>query len=141
MKRMKKRTIRIVAATLATSAVTALCVGVNVWTKAEESGGEQALSQSVVQATDIGAESVLSYFTPDTGVTLTANVDTPSYIAEKKNGLLVESIQNATLTYNTVIDVSELTKDNLLVEWQPIPTTVGAVFSTPFALKCSFYVS
>ena len=135
MKTMKKRTIRIIAATLATSAATALCVGVKLWTNADEGGTETPLSQSVVEGTDIGAESVLSYFTADTGVTLTANVDTPSYIAEKKNGLLVESIQNATLTYNTVIDVSELTKEDLLVEWQPMPSTLGVPEMTQMIVR------
>ena len=136
MKMMKKRTRRTLAVTLAISAVAALCVGVNLWTQAEQANGVKPVSQTPdSQSTDVGAEEVTSYFTASSGVALTSNVDTPSYISEKRNSLLVQSIQNATLTYNTVIDVSELTKEDLLVEWQPIPKTVGTPEMTQMIVR------
>lgn len=133
---MKKRRIQIVAAALAASAVMTLCVGVNLWTKAEEQENAQSLSQRVADLNmDMGAETVVSYFTASDGVTLTPNVDTPNYIKEKRNSLLVTTGSGSTVTYHKVIDVSDTTKEDLLVEWQPIPKTVGMADMTQMIVR------
>ncbi len=73
---------------------------------------------------ELGSNSVESYFTVSSGVTLEPNTNTPDYLP-KRNSLLVKSDNSGTVTYNTVIDVSNLTKDDLLFEWQPIPSVKG----------------
>ena len=136
MRKIKRKTMRIVMATLITSAITVVCVGASFWTNAEQGQENSSVStQMETQSFDVGAESVVSYFTADSGVTLTPDVDTPSYIAEKRNSLLVETIQNARLTYNNVIDVSEMTKEDLLVEWQPMPKTLGVAEMTQMIVR------
>ena len=136
MRKIKRKTMRIVMATLITSAITVVCVGASFWTNAEQGQENSSVStQMETQSFDVGAESVVSYFTADSGVTLTPDVDTPSYIAEKRNSLLVETIQNAKLTYNNVIDVSEMTKEDLLVEWQPMPKTLGVAEMTQMIVR------
>lgn len=131
----KKKNLRFLAAMLSLSASVMIGVGVTLWTSAEQGGKNGPLLGVTPQSTDVGAESVLSYFTAGSGVTLISNVNTPSYVSEKRNGLLVESIQNATVSYNNVIDVSEHTKENLLLEWQPMPKTVGVPEMTQMIVR------
>lgn len=132
---IKKKTLRFLAATMSLLAIAMLWSGVSLWTSAEQGSNVLPDSDVAPLETDVGAESVLSYFTASSGITLTSNVDTPSFISEKRNSLLVESIQNGTLTYNNVIDVSEMTKDDLLLEWQPIPKTVGVPEMTQMIVR------
>lgn len=132
----KKKTLRILAAVLATSAVTAACVGVSLWTTAEQGAEANPVSEPIAaQSLDMGAETVVSYFTASDGVTLTSNVDTPDYIAGARNSLLVESVSGGTVEYKNIVDVSEMTKDDLLLEWQPIPKTSGVPEMTQMIVR------
>ncbi len=133
---IKKRTLRIISAMLTLSATATMCVGISLWTKADESKNVQPLTQSLTeQEIDMGADTVLSYFTATEGVMLTPNVDTPDYIQESKNSLLVTTNSGGVVTYNKTVDVSEMTKEDLLVEWQPIPKTVGIADMTQMIIR------
>lgn len=72
-----------------------------------------------------GARTVASYFNAGEGVDITTNVNTPSYIVEKRNGVSVESGEGGTVTYNNLIDTTNLSKDDLLFEVQWTPETLG----------------
>ncbi len=72
-----------------------------------------------------GVRTVASYFTGGDGVEVSTNVDTPAYVIEKRNGVLVQSGEGGTLTYNNLIDTTKLTKDDLLFEVQWTPENLG----------------
>ena len=92
-------------------------------------------TQASADEVDMGAKAVTSYFTATENVTLTPNVNTPDYIAEAKNSLYVESPTSGTVTYNTVIDVTEKTKQDLLLEWQPMPKMQGVPEMTQMIVR------
>lgn len=72
-----------------------------------------------------GARTVASYFEGTDGVEISTNVDTPTYVIEPRNGVMVESVEGGTLTYNNLIDTTKLTKDDLLFEVQWTPESLG----------------
>ena len=74
---------------------------------------------------DGGMRTVASYFEGDEGVQFTTGVDTPIYVKDKRNGVLVKSKENGTFTYTNLIDTTKLTKDDLLFELQFTPENLG----------------
>lgn len=83
----------------------------------------QADYSAKADASDV--PTVESLFTTTDGVTLTTNTDTPAYVAEKQNGVHVRATSASTVTYNRLIDVTELTQANTLFEVQITPTAAG----------------
>ena len=77
------------------------------------------------KAEDGGVPTVASLFTADENVTLTTNVDTPSYVAVKQNGVHVSSPAGARVYYNNIIDVTDMTQESVLFEVQITPNAVG----------------
>ncbi len=72
-----------------------------------------------------GVRTVASYFQEQKDVFVRTDVDTPAYVKNAKNGVLVESQDGGTLVYDNVIETEELTKDDLLLELQWTPKTQG----------------
>ena len=72
-----------------------------------------------------GIRTVASYFQEQEDVFVRTNVDTPAYVKNAQNGVLVESQDGGTLVYDNVIETEELTKDDLLLELQWTPKTQG----------------
>lgn len=83
----------------------------------------QADYSAKADASDV--PTVESLFTTTDGVTLTTNTDTPAYVAEKQNGVHVRATSASTVTYNRLIDVTELTQATTLFEVQITPTAAG----------------
>ncbi len=78
------------------------------------------------KAEESGVPTVASLFTADENVTLTTNVDTPSYVAVKQNGVLVSSPAAGRVYYNNVIDMTDMTQESVLFEVQITPNELGA---------------
>lgn len=76
-------------------------------------------------AEDTGVRTVSSYFSAMEDASFSTNVDTPTYVKNARNGVLVESAEAGTLVYDNVIETNDLTKDDLLVEVQLTPKTIG----------------
>jgi len=72
-----------------------------------------------------GVRTVASYFEAGEGVEFATNVNTPSYVSDSRNGVMVQSSEGGTLVYNNTIDTTKLTKDDLLFEVQYTPETLG----------------
>ncbi len=71
-----------------------------------------------------GVKRVDSFFSA-TNAFLTTNVDTPSYVHNQSNGVLVESKDGGKVTYENVVDISGYTKDDVLCKIQLTPQQVG----------------
>ena len=95
-----------------------LCVGTAISTK-------NVVNASADTSDDGGIRTVASYFDGQDDVFLRTNVDTPSYVKNARNGVLVESQEGGTLVYDNLIETSELTKEDLLLELQWTPKTMG----------------
>lgn len=77
------------------------------------------------KAEEGGVRTVESYFSADENVTFLTDVDTPAYVAEKRNGVLVTSQEGGVFTYDNLIEAEDLTKERLLFEMQVTPQTAG----------------
>ncbi len=126
--KMNGKTLRNLVRGLAIAAVCTTCVGVGL-AKGISNAEENAAT------VDIGAKETTSYFTASEGVTLIPNVDTPDYIKDSRNALLVQSTSGGTVTYENVVDVSKATKEDLLFSWQPIPAVEGVVEMTQMIIR------
>ena len=86
-------------------------------------------------AEDSAVRMVASYFEASDGVTFATNVETPSYVAQNRNGVLVDSPNGGTFTYDNLIDVSDLTRERLLFEMQITPQVAGSYELNQFIIR------
>ena len=84
-----------------------------------------AVAAAADTAKEDGVRTVASYFQEQEDVFVRTNVDTPAYVKNAQNGVLVESQDGGTLVYDNIIETAELTKEDLLLELQWTPKTQG----------------
>lgn len=72
-----------------------------------------------------GPTTVASYFSTTDGATFTTNTDTPFYVENQRNGILVESKVKGAVVYDNLVDVTNLTKEYPLFEIQITPQKMG----------------
>lgn len=72
-----------------------------------------------------GRRTVESFFTGSENVSLQTNANTPSYVTNTQNGVSVRSPNSGVITYNNLLNVSDMTKDNKLLEVKITPVSNG----------------
>lgn len=118
---MKKNKKKLIGAIALLGAAIGFSVGSpSVFAKAEESSG---------------VRTVASYFQAGEGVEFVTDSDTPSYVKEQRNGVLVDSENGGVFTYENLIETEDLTKDRLLFEMQVTPKTAGEAELEQFIVR------
>lgn len=76
-----------------------------------------------------------SLFSAGSGVSVKVNQNTPAYIEESRNGVLVQSKNAKRVYYEKAIDIADNTKDDLLFELQITPSESGTMELQQFLIR------